>query len=44
MSFNEIINTYLPFTDYDMYHDATGLGEGMTFLTTSEPFVLAEGH
>ncbi|MFC0469482.1 hypothetical protein ACFFHM_02735 [Halalkalibacter kiskunsagensis] len=44
ISLTEIIHTYQPFTDYDMYHEGTGLGEGMTFLATNEPFVLAHGH
>ncbi|GAE34882.1 hypothetical protein [Halalkalibacter akibai] len=43
-TFARLIDTYQPFTDYDMYHDGTGLGEGMNFLAKTDQIILAEGH
>ncbi len=43
-AFATSLNLYNPLTDYDMYHEGTGLGEGMNFLFQSEEFVLAQGH
>ncbi|MFC0557872.1 hypothetical protein [Halalkalibacter alkalisediminis] len=43
-AFYEVVESYQPLTDYDMYHDGTGLGEGMNFLEQSGPYVLAVGH
>ncbi|MDT8859456.1 hypothetical protein N0O92_04355 [Alkalihalobacillus sp. MEB130] len=43
-SFEEIVNEFKPLSDYDMYHDGTGLGEGMTFLAKNKSHALALGH